>query len=390
MPGPVSGPSRRKLPLRHRLRAIVDALIASEEATKGEESEIQAVEGKPFPTYLLGGELYVSIPGETLFVGSKSYAQIERAMDVLMGRAPSLDSGASNLVRGETEGFFLFASASGLKSLEGMPPQARILQQATGAQFSLGEMGSDLRSQLVLSTENATVSNQLYRIIQGMLALASFAQVENESLSTIVRNAQVEQSPEFVSVDLRYPAEGILKIVEPLIKGEGKVGAGGHEPGKKRDDGMAEAVVDDEVGGEELRVLNVDAQSDNGNLPRHAVDGDPESYWGSSGRGQWIRFQLESHSLVRELQIAWRRGDERRHRFTAQTSPDGVAWEKGIDLISSGATADFESFNIPDTATKWLRLWCNANTVDSMNTISEIRFLGESSYVVPLSEAVTE
>jgi len=372
-----------------RLKAIVDALLLNMQVSGQENPEFVAVEGKAFPTYLLGNELYLSIPDENLFVGSKSFDQIEKAMAVIKGEASSIAKGDSKLVRSETEGFFLFASANGLNEIDGIPPQARMLQQATGAQFSLGEMNGDLRSRLLLTTESAAVSNQLYRIIQGMLALVSFAKVENESLEQVVRNTKVLEGNDFVSVDLSYSAENIMMMLRPLIeKGVKPTGSlGGSSNGRKREN-TEKLLVDDPIGGEQLKVLNVDARSDNGNFARRAVDGLSDTWWASRGRGQWIRFELDSPSLVREIQISWGRGDQRQHRFTVQSSTDGMKWERVIDRISSGTTTDFESYNIPDAGSKWIRLVCNSNTKDPMNVIREIKFIGESNYEIPVEGAV--
>ena len=376
-----------------RLRAIVDALILNMQMSGEENKDFQAIDGKAFPTYLLGNELYVSLISDTFFVGSKSFEQIEKAINVVDGREASLEDDGSKLIHGDTEGFFFFTSAEGLNTIDGIPPQARMLQQATGAQFSLGEIGEDLRTQLWLTTESAEVSDQLYRIIQGMLALISFAQIENEGLEAIVRNAEVRQGNDFVSVDLAYPAENILKIIRPLVEQGARKKShshASHASHEKKSTSTVDIVVDDAMGGEELEVLNVDAKSDDGNFPRRSIDGDMGTYWAAQGRGQWIRYEFSSPSLVRELKIAWTGGHYRQHRFTVQKSNNGMEWTKVIDRISSGNTEDFESFNIPDTNASWIRVWCNANTRGPMNAISEIRFLGEANYEVPEGEESAE
>jgi|GEM_PF-531370 len=369
-----------------RMRAMIDALLATMELSGEGDSDFQILEGKPFPTYFLGKELYISVITDTLFIGSKSFEQIERAFSVIDGKAGNLEKGDSDLVRNITDEFFLFASADGLNKIDGIPPQARMLQQATGAQFALGEADGDIRSRLLLTTESKSVSDQLYRIIQGMLALVSFAQVENESIAEIVKNARVDHGSDFVSVDLKYPIERIMTIARALLEEDAKASTRSSSSKKKKTNSV-NVVVGDSVGGQELTVINADAKSDNGNLPRRSVDGNLDTHWGSKGRGQWIRFELASPSLVRELEIAWRRGDERRHRFTVQRSSNGVDWKNVIDRMSSGTTDGFESFNIPDTATGWIRIWCNANTKDPMNTISEIRFLGDADYEISVEGA---
>lgn len=366
----------------NRARAIIDGFIANAEATAEGEPPVKPVVGSDLSAYELEGGVFFAFAQDNVLIASKSFAQLLRANAILEGEAASLAQSDSELLQAEPEGFFFVASVNELDTLDGVPPQARILQKATGGQLSIGEVGAMLRSNLVLATQDNQVADQLYRIVQGMIALASFAEVEDESFALLTENLAVSKGDRQVSIDFVMEAQRFIDFIEPIVAERAKSDADGQE-GKGSEEPEGEDYVDDAVGGERLRVANVDAKSDNGNLPRNATDADPESYWGSNGRGQWIRFELESFSLVREVQVAWHEGDRRQHRFAVEISPNGVNWERLIALRSSGTTAGLESYNIPDVATQWIRLVCDGNTESDANAIADIRFLGEASYELP-------
>ncbi len=362
-----------------RFRSIVDAFILSSGWLEDEDGA-KEIQGAPYPTYLFGDEVHVSFPTEDLALASKSLAQIEKAMGVINGEMESMDDTDSDLTLSKENGFFFIATANGINDIDNIPPQARVLQKATGGQLSLGEEDEIFVSNITLSTTGPTVSDQLYRIIQGMIALASFTEIGNESLALLTRNISVTKGQDFVSVDLRYPSAEIEKLMVNMAK------EGGNLQARQKPKIDYDQAVEDGIGGEEIGVVNIDAKADNGNLPRNATDSDPESFWGSRAR-TWIRLELESPSLVREVQIAWKNGLEGRHRFIVQTSQDGAKWINVIHRRAAGGSNQLESYNIPDTPTSWIRILCEGKGGDRRNIqISDLRIIGQKDYVAPEPE----
>lgn len=205
----------------NRFQAIVDGFIAHQELENEGEAPLKRLEDKPFTSYVLDDELYIAFPQKDLVIASKYFEQIEKAFEVVRGNSKNLAQSDDSLLLNNEDGFFLIATATGLSGLKDMPPQARILQKTKGGQLSIGEDAEDLRANLVLSTQNREVATQLYRIVQGMLALASFAQVENQEVMDVVDRIVVEQGENWVSIDFRYPAEKVLSLLKTLID-EGK------------------------------------------------------------------------------------------------------------------------------------------------------------------------
>lgn len=200
-----------------RLQAIFDGFLAAHEM-EGKKIPLERVGDKPYQTFLLEKELYLAFPTPNYAIAGKSFEQIEKAYEVILGKADNLDDSPQKLVLNSDAGFFLMVTAKGIDSFKDVPPQARMLQKTKGGQVSIGERSGMFLANVMLTTANEEVSLQLYRIVQGMLALASFTQVENHSMMEIVDSVQVKQGPDFVSLDFQYPVEKLVNLVEILAK----------------------------------------------------------------------------------------------------------------------------------------------------------------------------
>lgn len=204
-----------------RARSIIDGYIASLEMETDGKSGVKRLDGKAHETYLIGNELYATFLQDDVWVSSKSYEQIEKAQQVIEGGIKNIENSDSKLMRADEPGFFFLATVEGFDAIADMPPQARVLQKAQGGHVALGEEGDMFKTKIALSTPDAETSNQLSRIIQGMVALASFAEVGDERLNTLMNNLVVEEEDRLVSIGLEYPVGGLINIIETLAD-EGK------------------------------------------------------------------------------------------------------------------------------------------------------------------------
>jgi len=198
-----------------RLQAIFDGFIAAQEL-EGNEVPFQLAEGKPFQTYVMEDELFLAFPNRNYALAGKSFEQIEKAYQVIQGKAENLESADQNLVLNAEGGFFLMVTAKGIDSLKDVPPQARMLQKTKGGQISVGESEGTFRANVMLTTANEEVSVQLYQIVKGMLALASFTQLENQSMMEIVDSVEVSKGLDYLALDFQYPVEKVMDLVELL------------------------------------------------------------------------------------------------------------------------------------------------------------------------------
>ncbi len=356
-----------------KLHAIIDGFLASQELANEESTAIRSLADKPFPTYLLGGEVFMGMPRKDLIMVSMDYPRIEQALAVIEGRTAGLAADSGLVSTGAATNFFLFAAAEGFSESKTMPPQARILQKARGARFALGEANGEVLTRLVLATTGPEVSSQLRRIIDGMIALLSFAETQNPAIARLTRSLAVTEDRDAVGISLRYPVAEIKVLTEALMSGRAAASRNPAIP--------VAPPSGDGIGGQVLRVSYTDARSDNGNLGRNATDGDPQTYWGAVGTNQWLRCELSEPSLVREVRIAWHEGDRRQIRFIVQASMDGVVWKPILSRQSSGTTTGPESYDVADTTARWIRILCPGRNPGILG-ISEISFIGEAGVAV--------
>lgn len=72
-----------------KAQSIIDGYLASMETQKEGQAPFKMLTGKSFPTYLIGGEVHMAFPRKDLIVISKDFAQVEKSMQVIEGRAPA-------------------------------------------------------------------------------------------------------------------------------------------------------------------------------------------------------------------------------------------------------------------------------------------------------------
>lgn len=133
----------------------------------------------------------------------------------------------------------------------------------------------------------------------------------------------------------------------------------------------------DGTGSSELCVLNVDASSDDGNVPSNTIDDDFETRWSAEGDGEWIRYELEDEGSIDAVDIAWYNGDQREADFDIQTSTDGSTWTTVFSGNSSGTTTGFETYDVDNTTADWVRIVGYGNTSNNWNSITEVEIWGD-------------
>ena len=200
-----------------KAKPMIDAYIATQELEKDGKTGFKKLDGKDYLTYLVGNEVYLAFPSDGLVMASRSFEQVERALAVLDGDAKSLNNGDSELILTDTDGYFFLASANGIDSIDGVPPQAKLLQKAKGGQIALGERDDNLVSKIRLSTSGPEVSGHLASIAKGLVALASFTEVGGERLDRLMNSVEVESEGDMVSISLDYPADEIVRLLTSIV-----------------------------------------------------------------------------------------------------------------------------------------------------------------------------
>lgn len=125
-----------------------------------------------------------------------------------------------------------------------------------------------------------------------------------------------------------------------------------------------------------------DGSSHNSYPAENVIDGDIDfaSRWAANGSPVNLTIQLEQATLLKELGIAWGRGDQRSYTFEvyARSGTSGD-WTKVFDDKSSGSTAEIEFFDITDIVAQQIRIKTFENSAGTDWTdITEVSLIRDS------------
>jgi hypothetical protein len=120
------------------------------------------------------------------------------------------------------------------------------------------------------------------------------------------------------------------------------------------------------------QVTSVSATGDDGNVPENTLDNNLNTRWSGFGLGSSIEYTFSKPQLICNVDISWYRGNERVNDFSILVSSDGVNYRNIFSSKSSGQTTALESYNIPDTMAKYLRIVVTGNTQNEWVSINEV------------------
>lgn len=200
------------------IESIVSGLLIQQaEAAKAGQGKVKALTEGPNPTYEVMPNLFVSVrPGQAIVVSPKA-EEIDEACRVLEGKGSSLgEQSAFSDYPTLPGGFFFVAVAEGFARDLGLPPQAQVLKLAEGGRIGLGESADKLQLSVSLKAQTTENAVQIQQVVQGLVALASLADVDEPELVKAkewLRGAKVNAADKVVSLDIAVPVEATLKEI---------------------------------------------------------------------------------------------------------------------------------------------------------------------------------
>jgi hypothetical protein len=251
------------------LRKIIDALII--QATVSEPDKVKELKDLPFPAYSIGGEVTVALPPEGAIFVSKSKEQVLKARELFRGSGASLAKARSPLsaLLNVPAEYFLSA-ASVVPSAEGLftgdGPQTRILQMANSGAVFLGEDGKLTVARVQLVAASDDMADRLNRILQGLTAMLSLAESDDQQLAEFLRSVTVERKGSTVVLNLAYPSERLVEMLRSLHEENQRAGSNEEEaPRAPKVVGniVGEWVADQSLGSDRAAP---------GNLVTHSID----------------------------------------------------------------------------------------------------------------------
>lgn len=169
--------------------------------------------------YSADNKLSLAIHPNHLVVVGKSQKQIDKATEVLAGKAQNLTaSDAFSDFPALPNAYFFLAVAEGFNENSAIPPQAEVLRKADGARVLIGEATEKLFVDLALRARSLEVSQQIQQVIEGIRAMVSLSQIENKDLQELVRSINVSTKGKMVSVRAEFPVGPLIKKIENKVQ----------------------------------------------------------------------------------------------------------------------------------------------------------------------------
>ena len=128
----------------------------------------------------------------------------------------------------------------------------------------------------------------------------------------------------------------------------------------------------------QLRIISAtDDGTNDGHTPEMAVDGNfqPESRWSSELEGKELILDMGEPQILKEIGIAFYKGDERSAVFEIETSVGGNRYNnvRGDSLESSGTSTAIERFDFNDRKARYIKFIGLGNSSNDWNSIVEIQ-----------------
>jgi hypothetical protein len=135
-----------------------------------------------------------------------------------------------------------------------------------------------------------------------------------------------------------------------------------------------------------LSVTSVTASANDGNVPANTLDGNLATRWSAQGDGQWILYDLGSSKIVQSVAIAWHQGNVRTFKFDIRASADGTNWTVVYTGSSGGKSLALETYDVIDTAARYVSIVGHGNSVNAWNSITETSILGTLPATTPTTD----
>jgi hypothetical protein len=209
----------------HNIEKVIDGVIQALAGQIPDESKrpIKKLQQEPVVMYSVGGELFAAIQGNDLLILSKSRSQIDKARTVLAGATANIaTSSAFSGYPALENSFFFLGIAEAFNENSGIPAQAKVLQMADGGRVVLGEKADRLFLNLALRAKTPELTSQIQQILQGLVALASLSQSENQDLQQLTQSMKVASDKNLVTVNVEFPLDRALKHLGYVLPKAGK------------------------------------------------------------------------------------------------------------------------------------------------------------------------
>src|SRR2546423_2646846 len=147
-------------------------------------------------------------------------ALIEDALDVLDGKANSLQGANSPLAAPPPEGTVLEAGATGLAAVPQLPGHSPVVQQCDSGILFMGERAGEAFLHGRITTSSQEVANQLQALLMGLQAAAQFNSIKNPDGLRLLIPLKISTEGQAVRVDWQFSAQEVASIIASQLKAQ--------------------------------------------------------------------------------------------------------------------------------------------------------------------------
>ena len=123
----------------------------------------------------------------------------------------------------------------------------------------------------------------------------------------------------------------------------------------------------------------ITASGDNGNVAANVNDQNINTVWTMEGLPAWVKIDMGALKKIASFRIAWTRGNERTVGFNIETSEDNITFTERLSKSTSGATEDFEDYDITDVNGRYVKVNVLTNSQKNTASIREIEVHGDNT-----------
>ena len=163
---------------------------------------------------------YMGFASDDKLVMSQSRSVVEKALDVLAGKAGSAAGTErfSAIKRGPDKAF-LVACAEDLSHMTRGQAHAAMLQRSSELAICVGQTGGFFDAKLQLQTDSPEAAVQIETMGRGILAMMQFQEDKFSELKPLLAGCSLESRDKRVEFAFRYPLDKLMLMIKSRILG---------------------------------------------------------------------------------------------------------------------------------------------------------------------------
>lgn len=179
---------------------------------------VSKIEGDNTNLYSFANQVFISPQKGGPIIVSKSEDRIEAIREMFAGKSAPAGAPSSTTPFRVASNSFLFVELADASSIpNAIPAKAKVLQMADAGSVTLGERDDQTFLNLSLRGKTAEVTHQMQQVLEGMVALVSLGQPENQDLADLAKAIKVSAADQLINVSVELPTSRIIaKITDEM------------------------------------------------------------------------------------------------------------------------------------------------------------------------------